>query len=430
MGPRPLTRRALLRLAGLGAARLAVGCGDNTPPPLAGPAHAAAVLEPDAGSFLVAVWAAVARSCTVEVRAGDALVRSLRAELDAAGVAAIDVTGLAPSQAYQVTILADDGTRLGPHHVRTAPADDDPRPVRIAVSADIDPSPEFASDLFDQMVARAPELFVSLGDFPYTDNGPPAISVDEYRARHAATRADPRVRTWLESVGVRAIYDDHEFRNEWDGMFALVESARYAAATQVWDEFFPLRGVAGSEVRYRSWRWGAHLECFLLDCRRFRSANAVPDDERKTMLGATQRAWLLDAVARSTATFKLIFTSVPLDFGDGIDHWASYSHERDQILSALVGIPGVLFVSADQHWFAAHDHGQGVREIQVGPLARGVGTPTRTAPGVLFRAQRMNFALLEVEPGALVVSGIGAGGDVFYRQTLTAQDLTPSGPRL
>ena len=48
------------------------------------------------------------------------------------------------------------------------------RPVRIAVSADIDPSPEFDSDLLAQLAAASPELFVSLGDFPYTDNGPPS----------------------------------------------------------------------------------------------------------------------------------------------------------------------------------------------------------------------------------------------------------------
>jgi len=32
------------------------------------------------------------------------------------------------------------------------------------------------------------------------------------------------------------------------------------------------------------------------------------------MLGDVQRAWLIDGIKRSTATFKLVFTSVPLDF--------------------------------------------------------------------------------------------------------------------
>jgi phosphodiesterase/alkaline phosphatase D-like protein len=424
-----LTRRELLRLAGLGTAGLLGSCGDDAHS--RGPhEHAVAILEPDSESFLVSLWAAAARTYAVEVRAGDSILRSSTIELDASGTGVLDVRGLAAGQRYQVEAIADDGGRLGPCHVQTAPPDGDPRPVRIAVSADLDPYPEYASDLLEQMARRSPELFVSLGDFPYTDNGPPAVTVATYRERHVLTRTDPRIKRWLQTVGVRAIYDDHEFRNDWDAMFAASESGRYAAAIQVWDEFFPLRGAAGTEVRYRSWRWGAHLECFLLDCRRFRSPNAAVDDASKTMLGADQRAWLVDAVQRSTATFKVIFTSVPLDFGNGLDHWTGFTTERALVWNALAGIPGIVFVSADQHWFAAHQHPGGWREFQVGPLARGVIRPLRNDPGVLFRAERMNFALLDVDGDTLVLSGVGAGGEVFYKETLHADELAASAPPL
>lgn len=424
-----LTRRDLLRLAGVSSVGLVTGCGDNLASRPPGVGHAAAVLEPEADSFLVTLWSSVARMASVEVRGHDGIVFETITELDAASRAVVDVTGLLPGAHYQVVLLTDDGTRLGPHHVRTAPRADDPRPVRIAVSADIDPYPEFASDIFEHLAGASPELFVSLGDFPYTDNGPPAMTVAEYRERHTEVRTDPRVRAWLETVGLRAIYDDHEFRNDWDGLAAVTESSRYAAAMQVWDEFFPVRGATGSDVRYRSWRWGAHLECFLLDCRRFRSPNAMFDTSAKTMLGATQRAWLVDGVRRSTATFKVVFTSVPLDFGEGTDHWAGFTAERDAILSALIGVPGVLFVSADQHVFAAHRHAYGVREMQVGPLARGLGAATRIAPGVLFRAERYNFGLIDADAEALVFSGVGVGGEVFYKEKLTPVDLTPSAVR-
>jgi phosphodiesterase/alkaline phosphatase D-like protein len=423
-----LTRRDLLRLAGLGAAGLATGatsCGDNLPFRSAGGEHAAMILEPDASSFVISVWSRTAKTVAVEVRSGDGVVLATVAEIDGAQRAAIDVANLEPGQHYQVTIMSDDGVRLGPHHVQTAPRADDPRPVRIAVSADVDPNPEFASDLLDHLANASPQLFVSIGDFPYADNGPgPAMTVAEYRERHVEARTDPRIRRWLETVGVRAIYDDHEFRNDWDATYRELEASRYAAAMQVWDEMFPLFGGTTGEVRYRSWRWGAHLECFLLDCRRFRSANAMPDGAIKTMLGDVQRAWLVDGVQRSTATFKVVFTSVPLDFGDGDDHWAAFAFERDAILGELVGIGGVLFVSGDQHVFAAHRHAHGVREMQVGPLCRGIGTPLRTAPGVLFREGRLNFGLIDVDATSLVFSAVGAGGEVFYKETLSVSDLT------
>lgn len=424
MNLRP-SRRDLLRLAGVGAGRLVLGCGDNIKVRPPDGRHAAAVFEPSPDALLVAIWAATAQSASLQVQADGALIASTTVDLDpGSGRAAVDVSGLAPSTSYEITVTMEDAVQLGPHRARTAPADDDPRAVRIAVSADLDPSPEFDSDLLAQLSAADPELFVSIGDFPYTDNGPPAMTVAEYRTRHVELRTAPKVRPWLESMAVRAIYDDHEFRNNWDAHFVQLEPERYAAAMQVWDEFFPLRDTSGG-IRYRSWRWGANVECFLLDTRRFRSADADPDDVHKTMLGATQLAWLLDGVTHSTATFKLIFTTVPLDFGTGNDFWGSFTTERDAIFQALRGTPGILFLSGDQHFFAAHQHAFGIREFQVGPLARGLGTPGPMVPGVIFRDVQYNFGLLDITGETITVTGVGADGQAFYKEALTAEQLTP-----
>lgn len=412
------TRRELLQLLGASSALLAVGCVTSAESRVA-----TAVLDPDEDSFVVAVWSRVpGGDVVVSVRTGDRPVTEIQSTLDGE-LARVEVSGLEPGTTYEVAIQIGGLTLT--HRVRTAPAADDPRPLRIAVSADCDPNPAFASGMLAAIVAAQPDLMISLGDFPYTDNGPPAQTVAQYRERHIELRAHPPVQAMLEACGLYAIYDDHEFRNDWDAMFVAAEPARYAAAMQVWDEFFPLRAPVG-EVRYRSWRWGQNLECFLLDCRRFRSADAAPDDERKTMLGATQRAWLIDGVTRSTATFKLVLTSVALDFGAGSDHWLSFKTERDAILAALVGIPGVLFVSADQHWFAAQRHAFGIREMQVGPLARGLGTPPPgSPPGVLFRAVRYNAGLIDIDGDQLTFTGLGEDGETFYGETLSAADLTP-----
>jgi phosphodiesterase/alkaline phosphatase D-like protein len=415
-------------MVGVGGGAVLSGCDDPAAMRAPGANHTAIVLEPDTSSFVVAAWSSTARLVHVEVRNGDDIAFSSTVALDENARTVIEVGELTPRKTYQVTVTSDDGVRLGPHQVRTAPAQDDLRPVRIAVSADIDPHPDFASDIVDQLANARPELFVSLGDFPYTDNGPgPAMTVDEYRVRYAQALTEPSIRRLVETAGIRAIYDDHEFRNDWDGLSKVAEAPRYAAATQVWDEQFPLPR-ARDDVRYRSWRWGANVECFLLDCRRFRSPNALADTVEKTMLGATQLAWLVDGVRRSTATFKLIFTSVPLDFGDGFDHWAAFTVERAALFGALAGVSGVLFLSADQHWFGAHIHGPGLREFQVGPLRRGIGTPMHDAPGVKFRAPRYNFGLLDIDGSRLVISGVGVGGEVFYKETLTPADLTPSAP--
>ncbi len=414
------TRRELLQLVGVGVARWAVGCGDNLRP---GASDAAtAVLEPDPESFLVAVWTRLAVvQATIEVRTAGLMIQEVLVALTD-GIGAGAIHGLSADTPYEVTIVVG-GLRLGPHRVRTAPRPDDPRPVRVAISADADPDPAFANGTFDAIVAADPELYISIGDFPYTDNGPPAETVPVYRERHVELRTHPPVRGLLEACGMRAIYDDHEFRNDWDAHFVALEPDRYAAAMQTWDEFFPLPTTG--EIKYRSWRWGANLECFLLDCRRFRSANAAPDDAQKTMLGATQYRWLIDGVTQSSATFKLILTSIPLDYGVGDDHWASFTTERNAMFAALVGTPGVFFVSGDQHWFASHRHAFGIREMQIGPLARGIRVPGPMVPGVLYRAQRYNAGLIEIDGDRLTFSGLGEDGERFYSETVTAADLLP-----
>jgi hypothetical protein len=116
---------------------------------------------------------------------------------------------------------------------------------------------------------------------------------------------------------------------------------------------------------------------------------------------------------------------VPLGFAAGDDTWTSFATERAIILDAMRGIPGVVFFAADQHWFAAHEHVHGIREFQVGPLARGLASFGADPPGVRFRASRFNVGLVDVTGDRLTVTGLGAGGERFYEESLTVSDLTP-----
>ena len=416
------TRRDWMRIVGVGAAGGAVGaalgCGDNVAIGDLG----AAVLEPSSDALLVSVWARAAREVTIEVRAGDT-VMTAAVPIGPSGTGTLDLRGLAPGTPHEITVSAGQ-LRLPPCYASTAPRDDDPRPIRIAIAADVDTSPEFDTDLAGHLVDARPDLLVSIGDFPYTDNGPPAMDEDTYRERHAALRTLPqRARAARGDAGARDLR-----RPRVPQRLGRALRRRRGRALRgrdaVWDEFFPLRDATG-EVRYRSWRWGANVECFLLDCRRFRSANGDPDGPAKTMLGAAQRAWFTGAIARSTATFKLVFTSVPLDFGAGDDHWAAFRTERQAIFDAVVGIRGVVFVSADQHWFASHRHAGGLREFQVGPFARGIATPPPAVPGVLFRALAYNAGLIDIDGDRIAIAGLGPDGARFFEETLTADELTP-----
>lgn len=390
---------------------------------------AAAVFEVASDRFLVWVWAKDAGQAIVRVRALGVAVAEKSVALDrASGTGVVDITGLAADRDHEVDVDFASGAAAGPFAVRTSPDDATARPLRFAVSADYDPpARELESSVLDGVIAKRPEFFVSIGDFPYTDNGPVAETVDEYRRRHLDGRTHPPIRALHQACGCYAIYDDHEFRNNWDAKLAAAEPDRYAAAMKVWDEFFPLRGAA-PEIKYRSWRWGALVECFLLDCRRFRSADTAPNDEHKTMLGGPQLAWFERAIAASTATFKIVFSTIPLDYtANNNDDWTSFAVERQRIFDHLVAskVSGVLFISGDQHWFASQVHAYGIREFQVGPIRRGLGKPPPAVPNVKFRFVGLNAAVLDVAPDRLTLSGIGPDGGTFYSETMTLDDLTP-----
>lgn len=383
------------------------------------------VLDVEDDRALVVVWSETALAMTVTAATLDGRVAGRwQADFAESGLAVIDARGLAPATPYVIAIGLDDGRVMAPHVIVTPPRVDDTRPVRIAWSADIDPDPVYDSPIFETLADERADVFVSLGDWPYADNAPFPETIDDYRRRHVEARSMARLQRWLHGTSVRAILDDHEVRNDWDAGTFAADPERHVGALQVWDEWFPRRG--GTPVRYQRWRWGAHVECFLLDTRSHRSASADLDDAGKTMLGAAQRAWLLDGLAASRATFKLVFTTVPLDFGHGFDHWAGYTTERDAILDALAdaAIPGVVFLSADQHWFATQEHRHGAREFQVGPLSRGPLPLPDLRPGVIARSREYSFGVIDASNDGLRVRALGATGNVLWDETFSPQMLT------
>jgi len=72
------------------------------------------------------------------------------------------------------------------------------------------------------------------------------------------------------------------------------------------------------------------------------------------MLGPAQKAWLLQQLRQSRATFKVLASPVPWDFytkGKSRDTWNGFRDEREEIFGFLEEnkIDGVVLISADRH---------------------------------------------------------------------------------
>jgi alkaline phosphatase D len=430
-----MTRRAWLKASSsLAALSLLDGCGS-------GGGADADVCEPDGGpgpvlpsGYVVATFELRDKSAIVWVAAPSAMsVRVLVAETENPSIATehdlvvsddslaawVEIGGLAPNTCYSYAVDFESGaaTRV---HFRTAPSPSTSAPIRFHFSADVGPD-EDLYDIFDVMLGRRPDFYLNLGDWPYADSDPAARTIEQYREKYAAVRGAAAIGRFLRGVPVCAIYDDHEVYDNWDAAAAVESPDRFMAAMLAWEEQFPLTTPPG--VRYRNWRWGKHLEVFVLDTRRHRSPRDAVDDATKTMLGSDQKAWLIDGLARSDATFKLVITSVPFCLGYTVDDWSSYLRERDEIIASVVdgGIDGVAMLTADRHWFEVRRHSEsGILECQVGPLAAGLGAmPEVQPPEVSFRTRTRNFGEIEIttdDPPRIIFRCFDAQGAILYEE--------------
>jgi alkaline phosphatase D len=89
----------------------------------------------------------------------------------------------------------------------------------------------------------------------------------------------------------------------------------------------------------------------MLDGRFYRTNPYGPSP---SMLGPVQKAWLLNQLRKSKATFKVLASPVPWDFytkGKSLDTWNGFRGEREDIFAFLEEnrIDGVVLISADRH---------------------------------------------------------------------------------
>ncbi len=272
-----------------------------------------------------------------------------------------------------------------------------------------------------------------------------ASTLRDYRGIYKQIKSDPDLRRIHALYPFIVIWDDHEFANDcWSDHSTDFDDAqgdeknpeRRHAASQAWSEYQPANVTFDPDATppndlqiYRSFRYGRHVELFLTDQRSYRDDHAIPegaDPDAKpegagedvptysetghissfvnsavfsrifvkkvgfdpieafvqpSILGEDQKAWLIDGITSSTATWKIWGNEVQLaqmllDLSDfdipeafkGVyyftcDQWDGYRTERREILEALEGTPNVVAVTGDIHAFYA-------AEIYVDPDTR------------------------------------------------------------
>lgn len=237
----------------------------------------------------------------------------------------VDASGLEPGHTYYYA-FEHRGGRSPVGRTRTLPADTTDHVRLASVSCANYPAGFF--NVYRRLAERDDlDAIVHLGDYIYEfANGvygdgkatgrvpqPPgeAVTLADYRLRYATYRRDADLQAAHARHPFITVWDDHEVANNWWTGGALNHDARdgdwtmrKAQAIQAYLEWMPVRQASsGGFHLYRQFRFGRLADLVMLDTRSFRdkqpaTADAL-NDMRRTMLGATQEAWLFEQLRAS-----------------------------------------------------------------------------------------------------------------------------------
>lgn len=421
----------------------------------------------------------------------------------------LDLSGLAPGRRYdaQLWFESADGTRgeIGRLGFTTAALHragtsfvwtGDTAGQGWGINPDLGGMTAYAA-----MHATRPDFFVHCGDTIYADGEikesvteadgqlwrnllipevtKVAETLTEFRGRHRYNLMDDNIRAMYADVPLISQWDDHETTNNWYPGEVL-NDPRYTEqrvdvlagrSRRAWQEWQPIRtaavrgrgrdGFADARI-YRTIERGPQLDVFCLDMRSHKSPNTAGTEPSATQtLGDAQVDWLIRAVTRSTATWKVISADLPLGLvvPDGTaqesisngDPGAPLGRELElaRVLRAFKhhGVKNVVWITADVHYCAAHHYSpqraaftdfDPFWEIVAGPINAGTFGPnaldttfgpevvfTKTAdyPGQSPRGGNQFFGHAEIDrDGRLTLSLRDGAGAVLW-----TQDLEPEG---
>lgn len=263
--------------------------------------------------------------------------------------------------------------------------------------------------IFESMRRRRPDFLLHSGDTVYAD-GPLTESVTlpdgriyrslvteakskvaetltEYRGQYAYNLLDDHYKAFTAEVAQVNQWDDHEVLNNWYPG-EILDDPRYseknvdvlaARAHRAYCEWLPIPLTSGPV--YRKLSYGPMLDVFVLDMRSSKDPNDTntSTDPTRGTLGHTQRRWLMRELRASRATWKIIANDLPLGIvvpdgptaQEGVaqgDPGAPLGRELEfaRVLrhAHRHGVTGIVFLTADVHYTAAHHYDPARAAIQ------------------------------------------------------------------
>lgn len=255
---------------------------------------------------------------------------------------------------------------------RTAPAATEDKPVKFMVSTcqcfrEMDDL-ENGHQIYKSMAGVGADFFVQTGDAVYFDRPPLAKNITAARFKWNRMYALPNFREFHRKVPSYWLKDDHDMLKDdcWPGQ--KYGDLTWEQGLKVWHEQLPM-----SAKPYRTFRWGKHLQVWLVEGREFRTPNKIRDGAEKTILGKEQWEWLRKSMEESDATYRIYISATPVvgpDRKNKNDNHANagFTHEGDKLRKFLSSQPGCFVICGDRHWqYHSTDPKTALKEFGCGP---------------------------------------------------------------
>jgi alkaline phosphatase D len=190
-----------------------------------------------------------------------------------------------------------------------------------------------------------------MGDNVYIDFPQEAGPLHHYTMYQRQSR--PEFRRLVSSTPVYAIWDDHDAAVDdiWLGPYRDKPSWK-PSMLKLFKENWNNPSYGDPDWPGCWFKFSiADVDFFMLDGRYYRTN---PFAKERSMLGPIQKAWLLDGLKNSKATFKIIASPVAWASNakpGSRDTWDGFLVEREEIFSWIekYRIDGVVLLSADRH---------------------------------------------------------------------------------
>lgn len=295
--------------------------------------------------------------------------------------------------------------------------------------------------IYRNIQAQHPDLYVAMGDNVYADN---VLNNPDYpawiQAQYDLLKNNYDYKNLRAAVPSIGTWDDHDYGQNNAGKEFPYKLQSKEKFMQFW-QIPSTHDIRTHDGVYTSYLYGdaAHrVQVIILDCRNFLDVIgpepiSPTTDTTKTILGATQWAWLKQQLL-IPATVRMIVSSTQLCTAhNGWEAWANYPHEMEKFFRTIkeTNAEGVFVVSGDVHYAEFSKRSPAgqypIYDFTSSGLTHIEGSASVNPYRVGDAVRALNFGIINIDwsttPATLKFDVCGFNGNVLESQTVSLAEL-------